>query len=470
MIGAILTVARRDFAATVFNKSFLLWLLMPLIFMTVSPLIGFFVGSQVARPGSSSVALVDPERRLEPHLIRAVDEARARAGYDDLRERFADLRPDTPFPEELAPPPDALQSPRLAELARPGALEALANRLDLDSKLGFGPSLSSFIPVIATVSADGDPAATAARLLRLDNGGDGARYAAVLLVDAGGERLVVGKGAVDVDRITRLVNDARQYRDAPAAIAVADAARKPLIVEKKVDRRADNERASRLLMANGAVFALFMLIAIMSQILLSNMVEEKANKVIEVLVASVPVPAIFAGKLIGMLAVSMVGLGVWGTAGAVVSAAIAPALPAGLLPTPAVGWPVFMLLAVGYFVTAYLIFGAVYLGIGSLCSSIREVQSLSMPATIVTTVTLILTISGAGNPDGGLASVLRVVPFSSPYMMLATAAVEPKFGFHALAMLWQLAFAALVVWQSSRLFRRGVLHAGPAPKLFGKKG
>jgi ABC-2 type transport system permease protein len=129
-----------------------------------------------------------------------------------------------------------------------------------------------------------------------------------------------------------------------------------------------------------------------------------------------------------------------------------------------------MLLAVGYFITAYLIFGAVYLGIGSLCSSIREVQSLSMPATIVTTVTLILTISGAGNPDGGLASVLRVVPFSSPYMMLATAAVEAKLGMHPLAMLWQLAFAALVVWQSSRLFRRGVLHAGPAPKLFGKRG
>jgi len=470
MIRAVLTVARRDFAATVFNKGFLIWLLMPLVFVTISPLIGFTVGSQMARPATSGVALVDPDGRLAPFLTRAVDEARARAGYADLRERFADLRPDASYPAELSPPPDALSSARLAELARPGALEALANRLDLDGGFGGGPTRRERVPAIAILSADGDAEAVADRLLRLDDDGEGARYAAVLVVDAKGERLLVGKGAVDVDRVTALVNDARQYRDAPAAIAAADAARQPLVVEKKVDRRADNARTARLLMANAAVFALFMLIAIMSQILLSNMVEEKANKVIEVLVASVPVPAIFAGKLIGMLAVSLVGLGVWGAAGAVVAAAVAPALPAGLLPTPAVGWGVFALLAVGYFVTAYLIFGAVYLGIGSLCSSIREVQSLSMPATIVTTVTLILTISGAGNPDGGLASVLRIVPFSSPYMMLATAAVEAKLGMHPLAMLWQLAFAALVVWQSSRLFRRGVLHAGPAPKLFGKKG
>jgi ABC-2 type transport system permease protein len=470
MIRAVLTVARRDFAATVFNKGFLIWLLMPLIFVTISPLIGFTVGSQMARPATSSVALVDPEGRLAPHLMRAVAEARARAGYADLRERFGDLRPDAAFPPELATPPDALSAERLAGLARPAALEAMAERLDLASKFGGGPSRRERVPLIAVVSADGDPEATAARLLRIEDGGERARFAAILLVDGRGERLIVGKGAVDIDRVTALVNDARQYRDAPAATAAADAARQPLAVEKRVDRRADNARTARLLMANVAVFGLFMLIAIMSQILLSNMVEEKANKVIEVLVASVPVPAIFAGKLVGMLAVSLVGLGVWGAAGAVVSAAVAPALPAGLLPTPAVGWGVFALLSVGYFVTAYLIFGAVYLGIGSLCSSIREVQSLSMPATIVTTVTLILTISGAGNPDGGLAGVLRVVPFSSPYMMLATAAVEPRLGMHLLAMLWQLAFAALVVWQSARLFRRGVLHAGPAPKLFGKKG
>ena len=113
--------------------------------------------------------------------------------------------------------------------------------------------------------------------------------------------------------------------------------------------------------------------------LLSNLVEEKSNKVIEVLAAAVPLDAIFFGKLIGMLGVSLVGIVIWGmlAAGMLLFNQAAISVPV----TPAVGWPLYCLLVLLYFTTNYMVLGALFLGIGGQASNVREVQTLSMPIT-----------------------------------------------------------------------------------------
>jgi ABC-2 type transport system permease protein len=146
--------------------------------------------------------------------------------------------------------------------------------------------------------------------------------------------------------------------------------------------------------------------------------------------------------------------------GGAVAAALAE-VPAGALPQPAVGWTALLLLALAYLVTAYLIYGAVYLGIGSLCASIREVQSLSLPVTIVQAMVLLGVMGALGRPEGAWAAVMSWFPLSSPYMMAARAAIEPGIARHVAALLWQLVFAAVVIWFSARLFRYGVLASAP---------
>ena len=197
------------------------------------------------------------------------------------------------------------------------------------------------------------------------------------------------------------------------------------------------------------------------------MVEEKSNKIIEVLVASVPVPAIYAGKLIAMLAVSLIGVGVWGLMLGGGIALAASSLPAGVIPTPDRGWPELLALGLAYFTCAYLIYGAIYLGIGSLCSSIREVQTLSMPVTILQMAILVATLGALARPEGAWSTVMSWFPLSAPYMMLGRAADGDALAVHAVAIAWQVGFAALVILLSSRLFRVGVLHSGPAPSLLG---
>ena len=91
--------------------------------------------------------------------------------------------------------------------------------------------------------------------------------------------------------------------------------------------------------------------------------------------------AVFLGKLFAMLAVSLVGIACWASAGLLVHLAAGSALPS--FTAPAVGWPLFAVLAVVYFSMGYLLLGSVFLAIGSLATTVREVQTLSMPVTML---------------------------------------------------------------------------------------
>jgi ABC-2 type transport system permease protein len=93
---------------------------------------------------------------------------------------------------------------------------------------------------------------------------------------------------------------------------------------------------------------------------LSNLVEEKSNKIIEILAASIPMESVFLGKLFAMLGMALVGIFVWTSVGLVGFAAIGPDLPN--YPTPAVGWPMFVGLCFTYFIMAYLMLGALFSG------------------------------------------------------------------------------------------------------------
>ncbi|WP_404712112.1 ABC transporter permease [Sphingomonas sp. MMS24-J13] len=210
-------------------------------------------------------------------------------------------------------------------------------------------------------------------------------------------------------------------------------------------------------LARGAQLGLFFLIVILAGVLLSNLVEEKSNKVIEVLAAAAPIDAIFAGKLAGMLAVSLTGIAAWAGMGAAFGLI---ALHPGAIPTPAVGWPAFVVLAGLYFAMLYLLVGALFLGIGAQANSVREVQTLSMPLTMAQLLIYGLASVGLPHPDGALGIIAAVVPWSSPYAMLARAAQQPALWPHLIALLWQIVCIAVVIRIGAQLFRLTVLKSG----------
>jgi ABC-2 type transport system permease protein len=203
---------------------------------------------------------------------------------------------------------------------------------------------------------------------------------------------------------------------------------------------------------------LFLLEMMLAGMVLSNLVEEKGNKIIEVLAAAIPMDALFLGKLFAMLAMSLVGICVWGAAADVLHVVFGRALPA--LQEPAVGWTMFIGLGVVYFSMGYLLLGSLFLAIGSMATTVREVQTLSLPVTMMQLLFFFLASYAMAKPGGAIELAAALFPFSSPFAMLARASVSPLLWPHALALLWQVTCVWVFVSLGSRLFRKRVMKSG----------
>ena len=279
----------------------------------------------------------------------------------------------------------------------------------------------------------------------------------VLVLSGSLERPVLTGTQADIadrgQRLALLVGAARAGESlAPAALDV-----RPVTDSKGAEQRA------QLITGQAGQVLLILLVMLLAGMVLSNLAEEKSNKIIEVLAAAVPVDAIFIGKLFAMLAMAMTGLVVWGVAIAIGLQVWGGALPP--LPAPAVGWPLFVGLGLIYFATAYLLLGSIFVGIGAQAATVREIQTLSMPVTMGQLLVFLLasyTVDKIGEPLWWAAAVF---PFSSPMAMLAMSAQDGRLWPHLLAIAGQIVVVFLVLRLGAALFRRHVLQSGPSRGL-----
>jgi ABC-2 type transport system permease protein len=207
------------------------------------------------------------------------------------------------------------------------------------------------------------------------------------------------------------------------------------------------------------VFGIFFLTLLLAGQSVGMLAEEKSNKVIEILAAAVRLESVFLGKLVGMFGVALVFVGFW----ALMALAAAQLLPANPLVSgfaPAVGLVPFLILCALYFTMAYMLLGAVFLGVGAQASSMREIQMLSLPITIFQVGMFGLSSAAAGSPGSSIATFAQWFPFSSPFAMAAKGATDPAIGPHLIALAWQGLWVAITIFIAARLFRFGVLRSG----------
>lgn len=244
----------------------------------------------------------------------------------------------------------------------------------------------------------------------------------------------------------------------------------PEVRTRQVATSGASESRGRLRTAQAGQVMLFLLTMLLAGMVLSNLVEEKANKIIEILAAAIPMDAVFLGKLFAMLAVSLVGIAVWTVAiGGVLGLPgfehlVGGALDFRNLPDPGVGWPMFLGLGVAYFAMGYLLLGSVFLAIGSLATTVREVQTLSMPVTMLQVFLFLFASLAIGQQGSAVEWAAIAFPFSSPFAMLARAAMDDALWPHAAALAWQLAWVLLSIRLGAALFRKRVMKSGPAVK------
>ena len=222
-----------------------------------------------------------------------------------------------------------------------------------------------------------------------------------------------------------------------------------------------NLSRDRALTAQIGQMILFFLTILLSGMLLSQLIEEKSNKIIEVIAAAVPIDSLFLGKLFAMLAASVIGIIVWVGAGALLIESLTKGGVA-TLPPPAVGWPAFLTLAIAYFAMNYLLLGAVFLTIGAQAATVREVQTLSMPVTFLQVLIFGFAATAIGAPNSAFALAAAAFPLSSPMVMLSRAAELTELWPHFVALAWQSLWVAVILHLGAKMFRRTVLKSGAA--------
>jgi len=108
-----------------------------------------------------------------------------------------------------------------------------------------------------------------------------------------------------------------------------------------------------------------------------------------------------------------------------------------------------------------LLLGALFLTIGAQASTVREVQTLSMPVTFGQVLIFGFAATAIGSPNSGLAFAAAAFPLSSPLTMVARAAEDASLWPHVVAIGWQALWVALILRVGAGLFRKTVLKSGP---------
>ena len=211
---------------------------------------------------------------------------------------------------------------------------------------------------------------------------------------------------------------------------------------------------------------LFIPSLVYGQEVMRGVIQEKTDRVVELLVSSMTPMELLSGKILGMAAIGLTQMAVWVTMGSVVAVAgLSGARSAGfdlstvLRPSIAVWFVVFFLLS-------YLVTVGVYAAGGAIVSSEKEAQQVLTPVMFVFLVPWFLMMPILTNPDSTLSVVLSLVPIYTPMTMFIRLLVsEPPAWQVALSLLLSVATIAFLLKASAKVFRAGLLATGKRPTI-----
>jgi ABC-2 type transport system permease protein len=217
-------------------------------------------------------------------------------------------------------------------------------------------------------------------------------------------------------------------------------------------------RIAPLMVPLGFVMLMFMVIMMTASPLMQGVVEEKMQRIAEVLLGSVRPFDLMLGKLLGMTAVSLTITAVYlgGAFWAARQYGFAEYIPADLL----VWFLIFQALAA-------LMYGSLFIAVGAACTDMKETQNLLWPVMLLAMLPMFLMGSVLQEPNSAVAVSLSFFPFSTPMLMIMRQSVPPG------VPSWQpvagvvlvVLMTLLCVWAAGRIFRVGILMQGKGANL-----
>jgi ABC-2 type transport system permease protein len=445
----ILHIAGREFASTVLTKGFIIGaVVVPAVLAVAIPVIIFIISQQKAPAIVGTVAIIDPTGEVAPRLVEYLKPEAIALRRGDLAEQAGAAMPSVPgaSPEATGQAMDMVLG-TVPDLS----VEVLEPDADLDEAKGRIREAVKDDPESTIAVAFIDPDAVMKGESADQFGGFG-----LTVMPRLDERIIdeIESG------LRRSVLDARykangfEKEDIQALTSVA--ARDTTEVTETGERDSTSAMSFILpmvmmLLVLGAVFT-------GGQYLLTTTIEEKSNRVVEVLLSAVSPTQLMAGKILGQMIVGLTMLTIYSGVG--ISALIAFSLGDLISPMDLV-W-MFLFFLTGYGMIASLMAAA-----GAAVNDLREAQAFMTPIMMFMMIPYFMMIVVPRAPNSTLAVTLSFIPPINPFiMMLRIASNDPPPTWQILLSLGVSAIGALLaVWLAGKIFRVGMLMFGKPPNF-----
>lgn len=201
---------------------------------------------------------------------------------------------------------------------------------------------------------------------------------------------------------------------------------------------------------------MFFLVNTSGQLLVRSMLEEKSNRVVEILVSSCSAGDLMTGKLIGLSGLALTQVSFWALIGIGVSARFSIPLIAG---------PSALLMLV-YFIFGYLLYAAIFIAAGSPVSTEQEAAQINSYLAMILIVPIVVAFMVVQDPNSTVVRVLSFIPLLTPSMMAMRIPIQlPSPAELGASILLLAASAAVMMWIAARIFRTAILSYGKRPGL-----
>ncbi|RCK76512.1 MAG: hypothetical protein IGBAC_0874 [Ignavibacteriae bacterium] len=226
----------------------------------------------------------------------------------------------------------------------------------------------------------------------------------------------------------------------------------------KISEKGEEESDFKSVFFSAYIFimAIFILIITTGQLLVRSMVEEKSNRIIEVLMSSSSANDLLVGKILGLSALGFVQIGTWAIIG------LALALKFGTIIISLSN----ALILLPYFILGYLFYAAIFVGMGAPLTTEQEAQQVTGYLVMILFIPLLLAMWIMQNPNSPIVSVLSYIPFLTPTMMAVRIPIQVPSLIEIISTLIVLVLSTITaMWIAAKIFRTAILSYGKRPNL-----
>ncbi len=219
------------------------------------------------------------------------------------------------------------------------------------------------------------------------------------------------------------------------------------------------------------MFILYIAILLYGVAVLRSVIQEKNNRVVEIMVSSVRPIALMLGKVVGVGCVGLLQLILWGLMASVIVVFREEVLGlfgvagAGSFDLPSLGIADFAIILL-YFFLGFFFYAALYAAIGAMVNSEQEAQQAQTPVMLMLIIPVLCVQIVAGDPRGTVAEILTQIPFASPVLMpmrYLLDAVSLGELLLSIAILLVSLIGAVII--AAKVYRVGILSYGKKPSL-----